>query len=91
MHFSRSDTSGEKSYEEFYTDEEAVDMDRLSALGVITDKPIPSRQSIEQLLEKLTFAFDNGNTSKQEIVNIIKDYLPSFEHIEKGRSLDSKM
>ena len=91
VHFSRSDTSGEKSYEEFYTDEEAVDMDRLSALGVITDKPIPSRQSIEQLLEKLTFAFDNGNTSKQEIVNIIKDYLPSFEHIEKGRSLDSKM
>ena len=91
VHFSRSDTSGEKSYEEFYTDEEAVDMDRLSALGVITDKPIPSRRSIEQLLEKLTFAFDNGNTSKQEIVNIIKDYLPSFEHIEKGRSLDNKM
>lgn len=91
VHFSRSDTSGEKSYEEFYTDEETVDMDRLSALGVITDKPIPSRQRIEQLFEKLTAAFEKDSTTKQEVVNIIKDYLPSFEHIEKGKSLDSKM
>ncbi|MBR1383479.1 MAG: polysaccharide biosynthesis protein [Ruminococcus sp.] len=91
VHYSASNTSGEKSFEEFYTDTEAVDMDRFSALGVITDKPIPSRKKIQQLFEKLTAVFDNNDTTKEEVVEIIKEYLPNFEHIEKCRSLDSKM
>lgn len=91
VHYSASNTSGEKSFEEFYTDTESVDMDRLSALGVITDKPIPSRDRVQDLFNKLTAAFEKESTTKEEVVEIIKDYLPNFEHIEKGKSLDSKM
>ena len=91
VHYSVSDTSGEKAFEEFYTDTEAVDRDRLSALGVIIDKPIPSRERVHRLLERLTAVFEKDGTTKEEIVEIIREYLPNFEHIEKGKSLDSKM
>ena len=91
VHYSASNTSGEKSFEEFYTDTETVDMDRLAALGVITDKPITSREKVRLLFDKLTAVFEKDSTTKEEIVEIIREYLPNFEHIEKGRSLDSKM
>lgn len=91
VHFSKSDTSGEKQYEEFFTDTESVDMDRLSALGVITDKPIPDKDKVEALCSKLNSTFGQPNTSKEDVVAIIKAYLPNFEHIETGKSLDSKM
>ena len=91
VHFSVSDTSGEKAYEEFYTQQEQVDFDRLRALGVVTCKQIPPREKIDLLFDRLNAAFDKEDTSKEEIVEILKAYLPNFEHIETGRSLDSKM
>ncbi|WP_026506341.1 polysaccharide biosynthesis protein [Butyrivibrio sp. MC2013] len=90
VHFSGSDTSGEKAYEEFYTDTEVIDLKSFSSLGVIIDKPVPNKHKISILIDKLVQAFDRKD-SKQIIVNIIKEYLPNFEHIEKGKSLDGKM
>lgn len=90
VHFSGSNTSGEKAYEEFYTDEETVDLNRLKALGIVTGKDIPNKERIEDLFKKLNAAFDL-ETSKEEIISIMKEYLPNFEHIETGKSLDSKM
>lgn len=90
VHYSVSDTSGEKTYEEFYTDTESVDMNRLSSLGVITNKTIPDEKRIAALFKKLNSAFA-AETTKEEIVAIMKEYLPDFEHMEKGKSLDSKM
>ena len=91
VHFSGSNTSGEKSYEEFYTDEENVDFDRLRALGVVTDKEIPDKDKVEVLFGELKKAFEKEETTKEEIIAIMKGYLPNFEHIETGKSLDSKM
>lgn len=91
VHFSGSNTSGEKSYEEFYTDEENVDFDRLRALGVVTDKEIPDKDKVNVLFDELTKAFEKEETTKEEIIAIMKGYLPNFEHIETGKSLDSKM
>lgn len=90
VHYSESNTSGEKAYEEFYTDEEMVDLNRLKALGIVTGKKIPNKGKIEDLFAKLNRAFGK-ETSKEEIIEIIKEYLPNFEHIETGKSLDSKM
>ena len=90
VHFSRSDTSGEKPLEEFVTAEETADLERFASLGVITGKPVPDREKLERLLEKLTEAFE-GETTKAEIVRMLQEYLPNFEHIETGKSLDSKM
>lgn len=90
VHYTASDTSGEKPFEEFVTDAETVDMDRFSSLGVITGKQIPDKVQIEKLFIDLNKAFAS-ETSKEEIVKILREYLPNFEHIETGKSLDSKM
>lgn len=91
VHYSKSDTSGEKDYEEFFTEQESVDNNRLNALGVIVNKPVPDREPLMELLSKLEAAFENEDISKGAIVKIIQEYLPNFDHIEKGKSLDSKM
>jgi len=91
VHFSVSDTSGEKPFEEFVTDTESADMNRFSSLGVITGKEIPDKSRVEKLFIDLNAAFDKEITTKEEVVAIMKNYLPNFEHIETGKSLDSKM
>lgn len=91
VHFSMSDTSGEKPYEEFFTDVETVDMDRFRSLGVVMEKAIPEKQKIEKLYLDLTNAFSTDKVSKVDIVGLLEAYLPEFKHIEAGKSLDSKM
>lgn len=91
VHYEVSDTSGEKAYEEFYTDNESVDMDRFKALGVITDKQICDRTRLYKLLDDLEYAFEEESCDKARIVSLIGEYLPNFSHIETGKSLDGKM
>lgn len=91
VHFSASDTSGEKTFEEFYVEGEAVDMERFKSLGVITDKVIPDRNTVINLITTLDQAFGSENCTKADIVKIISSYLPNFQHIETGKSLDGKM
>ena len=91
VHYSASDPSGEKAFEEFVTETETADMDRFSSLGVITGKQIPDKARVQQLFSRLDSEFRKQQTTKEEIVAIMKDYLPNFEHIETGKSLDSKM
>jgi FlaA1/EpsC-like NDP-sugar epimerase len=91
VHYSGSNTSGEKAFEEFYTDSETVDFARLRALGIVTGKQRPDISRIETLFAKLNAVFSKENTTKEEVVEIMAEYLPNFEHIETGKSLDSKM
>lgn len=91
VHYSESNTSGEKGYEEFFTDLEETDLNRLSALGIVINKEIPDSQKVEVLFSKLNRIFEEDDPSKEEVVAVMKEYLPNFEHIEMGKSLDSKM
>ena len=91
VHYSVSDTSGEKPFEEFVTDTETADMERFSSLGVITGKEIPNQVKVKKLFVDLNEAFAKEETTKEEVIQIMKEYLPNFEHIETGKSLDSKM
>lgn len=91
VYYSISDTSGEKPYEEFVTETETADHGRFSSLGVITGKEIPDQAGVTKLLADLEAAFSREDTSKEEVVSILSAYLPNFEHIETGKSLDSKM
>lgn len=91
VHFSVSDTSGEKAFEEFYTDTEKVDMERFKSLGVIVDKQKCDQEKLSKLLMDLERLFKEEEVNKEEVVRIIGDYLPNFSHIETGKSLDSKM
>lgn len=91
VHYETSDTSGEKAYEEFYTKSEIVDLDSYKALGVIKNKQKREQSELNKLFISLERAFDKAQVNKEEIVRIIGEYLPDFNHIETGKSLDSKM
>ena len=91
VHYAVSDTSGEKAFEEFVTDEETADMERFQSLGVITGKTVPDKERVETLFRALTAAFAGPRPTKDGIIAIMAAYLPNFEHIETGKGLDSKM
>lgn len=89
--YSGSNTSGEKPYEEFYTYDEEVNLDRHMALGVVTGRVQKTQTEINDVLMKLENAFSIDKTTKSDIVKIMKEFLVNFDHIETGKSLDSKM
>lgn len=91
VHYVMSDTSGEKLFEEFVTDGETADYDSFKSLGVITGKKIPDKSKVDRLFTELNVAFSKLEVTKEEVIAIIKTYLPNFEHIETGKSLDNKM
>lgn len=91
VYFFKSDTSGEKLYEEFFTDTDKVDQDSYSSLGVIKNARQLPREHIDATLLDLKNLMDSGTYDKSAIVNLLKQYLPDFEHIETGKSLDQKM
>lgn len=87
----KSDTTGEKAYEEFYIPGEKINMNRFSALGVVeetTRRPMPE---INNFLDELEGIFAKDNFTKAEVVESIKKFIPNFEHEEKGKNLDQKM
>jgi FlaA1/EpsC-like NDP-sugar epimerase len=89
--FFGSDTSGEKSFEEFYTEKEELDTDSFINLGVVKNSKKRSINEIDLIFDQLHVLFESQNVTKSLIVNILKEYLPNFEHIETGKGLDSKM
>ena len=89
IYFFKTDTSGEKIYEEFYTEEEDYEINSYESLGFISTPDITiSFEDVEADFEKV---FNNTNTDKLDIVIVIKKYVPDFMHIETGKHLDQKM
>lgn len=89
IYFFKSDTTGEKKYEEFYTENEDYDIDRYDSLGFIKTKEI--KISFEDVKINFNKVFNDNNSDKLDIINIIKKYVPNFTHSEKNKNLDQKM
>ena len=87
----RSDTTGEKDFEEFFVEGESVDMARFAALGVICESCRRSADEVREFIGELEGIFDNPGFTKEDIVKVLKEFLPNFEHEEKGKNLDQKM
>jgi len=91
VYFFDSDTSGEKLYEEFYTETDEVDLIQFDSLGVIKNaRKLPLNQ-IENCIFDLKNLMHSRDYDKQFIVDSLKKYIPDFQHIETGKSLDQKM
>lgn len=91
VYYFKSDTTGEKGYEEFYVPGEHLDLERFNSLGVIDSvKPRP-KDELDSFLENLNTILQKETTTKEEIVSVLKEYLPNFNHEEKGKNLDQKM
>tara|TARA_S200000501_G_scaffold184021_1_gene173269 strand:+ start:29455 stop:30675 length:1221 start_codon:yes stop_codon:yes gene_type:complete len=91
VYFFKSDTSGEKSYEEFYTGNEVLDLKTYKSLGVIKNSLKRDIGEIDIIFKNLETIFSEKNVLKSDIINLLKKYLPNFNHIETGKNLDSKM
>ena len=91
IYFFESDTSGEKSFEEFYTEKEILDMDSFINLGVVKKSTQRSVQEIDTIFNQLHTLFESKDITKTAIIEILKQYLPNFKHIETGKHLDQKM
>ena len=89
IYFFKTDTSGEKTYEEFYTEDEDYDIITYDSLGFIKTPII--KLSFEELEADFESVFNNPKSDKLDIVNIIKKYVTDFMHIETGKHLDQKM
>ena len=86
-----SDTTGEKAYEEFYVPGEKVDMQRFQALGVVEQTTRHNMNEVNIFFDKLEAIFHKDDFTKAQVVDAIKEFIPNFEHVEKGKNLDQKM
>ena len=87
----KSDTTGEKAYEEFYVPGEKVDMHRFQALGVVEQTTRHAMGEVNAFFDNLESIFAKDDFTKAQVVDAIKGFIPNFEHEEKGKNLDQKM
>ncbi len=90
-YFFNSDTTGEKDFEEFFTDKEDVDMSRFEGVGVIKNQPIYDEQKLDNFYSGVNILIEEGVWNKEDIVNLFFDLLPEFAHKETGKYLDQRM
>jgi FlaA1/EpsC-like NDP-sugar epimerase len=91
IYFFGSETSGEKSFEEFYTENEILDMDSFINLGVVKNSKKRNITEIDEIFANLRLLFSLKDVHKSDVVDVLKNYLPNFGHIEKGKGLDQQM
>ena len=89
--FTASDTTGEKDFEEFFTNTERLDMDRFESIGVIKNEPIFDNVKLEMFTSKIQKMKELRGWSKEQIVELFFEMIPDFGHKETGKYLDGKM
>jgi FlaA1/EpsC-like NDP-sugar epimerase len=89
--FTGSDTTGEKSFEEFFTEKETIDLKTYDNLGVIKNDLDYDNYQLDDFTEIIANIKKRGSWEKEEIVDLFNRMIPNFNHMEKGKYLDSKM
>lgn len=89
--FTPSNTTGEKDFEEFFTDQETLDLERFENLGVIKNEPVYDEEKLNYFTERIQQMKERGTWTKEEIVSLFHEMIPNFGHVEKGAYLDGKM
>jgi len=90
-YFFKSDTTGEKDFEEFFTDNETLDMDRFENLGVIKNEADFDEEKLEYFMQTITKLKEDKAWTKEEIVKLFFKMIPDFGHKETGKYLDGRM
>ena len=90
-YFFRSDTTGEKDFEEFFTDNEDLDMERFETVGVIKNQPEFDEAKLDNFMDGIDTLRNKGNWTKDDIIKLFFGLLPEFAHKETGKYLDQRM
>ena len=89
--FTPSNTTGEKDFEEFFTSNETIELDRFRNLGIVKNGLVDNSDKLDYFLDTITGMQKRGKWTKEEIVSLFHEMIPDFGHEEKGKYLDSKM
>ncbi|WP_310438777.1 UDP-N-acetylglucosamine 4,6-dehydratase [Sulfuricurvum sp.] len=89
--FTASDTTGEKDFEEFFTDTELLDMERFHNLGVIKNEPVYDEALLKYFTKTIQLFKEQKKWTKEQLVELFHKMIPSFGHKETGKYLDGKM
>jgi FlaA1/EpsC-like NDP-sugar epimerase len=90
-YFFASDTTGEKDFEEFFTEREELDMDRFAALGVIRNKPEFDSAALDEFTKAISEMLSRGAWTRAEMIDLFNRMIPEFNHRETGKFLDGRM
>jgi len=90
-YFFNSDTTGEKDFEEFFTDNEDLDMERFETVGVIKNQPDFDETKLDDFMNGIETLREKGTWAKDDIVKLYFGLLPEFAHKETGKYLDQRM
>ena len=91
VYFFKSDTTGEKDFEEFYTGDEKIDWDRFTNLGVIKNEANFENEKLDYFEYKIDKLRKRGSWNKRELVELFNFMIPNFNHKETGKYLDQRM
>ena len=89
--FFGSDTDGEKAFEEFFTENDEKDEATFANLGIVKNSRKRAIGEVETIFSRLHDVFDRSGGTKDDVIDVLKEYLPNFHHASKGRSLDDRM
>lgn len=89
--FPSSDTTGEKDFEEFFTENELLDMNRFENLGIVKNEPKYNDELLNKFTKEIERMKSQLSWSKKEIVDLFFELIPNFEYEDKGKYLDGKM
>jgi len=90
-YFANSDTTGEKDFEEFFTERETLDMARFESLGVIRNEPVFDAALLERFIARIAELKAAGGWDKPDLVALFHEMIPGFAHQETGKYLDARM
>lgn len=90
-YFFKSDTTGEKDFEEFFTDKEDLDMTRFETMGVIRNQPKFEAGALDRFQDRVQELRNRPTWTKADIVELFFELLPDFAHLETGKYLDQRM
>lgn len=90
-YFFSSDTTGEKDFEEFFTDKEDLDMSRFTSVGVIRNNSSFDEEQLKRFEQGVSSIREGGRWTKAQLIDLFFDMLPEFAHLETGKYLDQRM
>jgi len=89
--FTESTTTGEKDFEEFFTEKETIDNHTYVNLGVIKQEADFDEKKIQTFLESIDEIKKTNPWTRSEFVQLFHYMIPGFGHKETGKFLDGKM
>ena len=91
VYFFKSDTTGEKDFEEFYTDKEVLVMNKFESIGIIKNELDYDNDKLNEFQKRIEAMKIAGTWDRGELIELFNWMIPKFNHKETGKSLDGRM